>query len=341
MRSSATSNFQTKNCRLKFIGLARIDHATLISCMRLLGALAVYIVTVFAGGALIAPWLHALVGWGAEQIPALEGLAYQPFHRYVNRCFMVIAILGLWPLAKVARMSLADTGWSGSDDRWRMLRTGLLVGFISLAIPAAICVVLPGRSFSWPENGALIVKHFVNAIAAAVLVSVLEESVFRGVVFGALKRNVPLVAAVGISSFIYALVHFFERTRHDGDVLWSSGLALLPKMLRGFGAWEQIVPGFFALSIAGIILALAVKTTGSLYFSIGLHAGWIFWLKTYKFFTRPMDESHAWFWGTGKLIDGWVAFAVLLATWWWLARKHFFVREKEEDEMETGNQGGG
>ncbi len=310
--------------------------------MRLLGALALYIVTVFAGGALIAPGLHFLIGWGAEQVSALEGLAYQPFHRYVNRCFLVIAILGLWPLAKIAKMSVADAGWAGPDDRWHLLRTGLLAGFVSLAIPAAICVLAHGRALAWPDSGALILKHFGNAIGAAVLVSVLEEAVFRGVVFGALKRHLSLVAAVGISSFIYALVHFFERTQHEGEVIWSSGLALLPKMLRGFGAWDQIIPGFFALTIAGIVLAMAVRATGNLYFSIGLHAGWIFWLKTYKFFTRPVDESHAWFWGTGKLIDGWVAFAVLLATWWWLTRRGFLVRSKEvSDETETGNQGGG
>ena len=64
--------------------------------MRFLGALGLYIVTVFIGGALAA-WLHSIVQWGAEQFAPLEGLAYQPFHRYVNRCFMVLAVVGLWP----------------------------------------------------------------------------------------------------------------------------------------------------------------------------------------------------------------------------------------------------
>ena len=304
--------------------------------MRLLAALAVYILAVFVGGALIAPALHGLVGWGAKQLPLLEGLAYQPFHRYVNRCFMVIAIIGLWPLAKVAKMSFADTGWNGGHRRWRDLKLGLFAGFMSLAFPALLCVLADGRSFYWPDSGGLILKHFGNAIGAAILVSLLEESVFRGVVFGALKRHTSLVTAVGVTSVIYALVHFFERTRHEGEVLWSSGLALLPKMLRGFTDWQMIVPGFFALTVAGIILAMAVRTTGSLYFSIGLHAGWIFWLKTYKFFTRPVDESHAWVWGSGKLIDGWIAFAVLLLTWWWLTKKSYFQQLEEGKDESVG-----
>jgi len=300
--------------------------------MRLLGALAVYILAVFVGGALIAPALHGLVGWGAKQLPLLEGLAYQPFHRYVNRCFMVIAILGLWPLAKQAGLTLADAGWRDDGARWSNLKRGLAAGFVSLAVPATLCVLAGGRTLAWPDSASLLLKHFGNAIGAAALVSLLEEAVFRGVLFGALMRHTSLGAAMGVSSVIYALVHFFERARHEGEVHWHSGLALLPKMLRGFTDWQMIVPGFFALTAAGIILALAVRATGSLYFSIGLHAGWIFWLKTYKFFTRPDDESHAWLWGTGKLIDGWVAFAALLATGWWLMKRRYFTGSAEQND---------
>lgn len=288
---------------------------------------------------MVAPGLYLVAQWGAEQFPAVEKIAYQPFHRYVNRCFMVIAIVGLWPLSKIARLSLADAGWAAGKDRWKLLRQGLFVGFVSLAIPASLCVVAGERTLYLPETVALWLKHFGNAIGAAVLVSVLEEAVFRGVVFGSLKKHTTLPLALGISSGIYALVHFFERTRHEGEVIWSSGLALLPKMMRGFGEWDMIIPGFFSLTVAGIILALAVRTTGSLYFSIGLHAGWIFWLKTYKFFTRPVGETHAWFWGSGKLIDGWIAFFVLLGVWAVLTRWNFCktTEVKRDDSTNSEN----
>ena len=82
-------------------------------------------------------------------------------------------------------------------------------------------------------------------------------------------------------------------------------------MLRGFVEVEQVVPGFFNLALAGALLALAYQRTGNLYFSIGLHAGWIFWLKSYGFLTRDAANANAWFWGTSKLIDGWLALIVL------------------------------
>ena len=66
---------------------------------------------------------------------------------------------------------------------------------------------------------------------------------------------------------------------------WNSGLILLPRMLGGFADFHALVPGFFNLTLAGVLLGLAYQRTGNLYFSIGLHAGWIFWLKTYGAFT--------------------------------------------------------
>jgi membrane protease YdiL (CAAX protease family) len=82
-------------------------------------------------------------------------------------------------------------------------------------------------------------------------------------------------------------------------------------MLSGFVEVERVVPGFLNLTLAGALLALAYQHTGNLYFSIGLHAGWIFWLKFYGFFTRDVASANAWFWGTRKLIDGWLALIVL------------------------------
>ena len=62
------------------------------------------------------------------------------------------------------------------------------------------------------------------------------------------------------------------------------------------------------------MLGLAYQRTGNLYFPIGLHAGWIFWLKIYGALTVAATRETDWFWGSGKMIDGWLAFFVLAFT---------------------------
>jgi hypothetical protein len=111
---------------------------------------------------------------------------------------------------------------------------------------------------------------------------------------------------------IYALVHFLQRAELVGAVHWYSGLFLLPQMLSGFIDVRVLIPTFFNLTLVGILLGLAYQRTNALYFSIGMHAGWIFWLKTYGAFTAPNPKAMLWLWGSGRLIDGWLATVVLM-----------------------------
>ncbi len=143
------------------------------------------------------------------------------------------------------------------------------------------------------------------------MVAVLEEVLFRGAIFGGLKKIFHWVFALVVSSMIYAIVHFMRSADLPGPVTWLSGLRLLPLMLGGFADLHALVPGFFNLTLAGALLALAYQRTVNLYFSIGLHGGWIFWLKSFAAFTQPVAGAGTWWWGTGKLIDGWFALLVL------------------------------
>jgi uncharacterized protein len=86
---------------------------------------------------------------------------------------------------------------------------------------------------------------------------------------------------------------------------------LLPLMFGGFPNSNAVLAAFFNLTLAGVLLGLAYQRTGNLYFSIGLHAGWIFWLRFYSFLTLPAPHANLRLWGTDKLIDGWMAFAIL------------------------------
>lgn len=276
--------------------------------MRPFWALVIYFVAVFWGGALLAPWLYWLFHFSPK-------LAATPFHRFVDRSFLIIALAGVWPLLRaLGAKSSRDLGLVAPYGQMKNLFSGLLLGFVSLAIVAGMAVGFGERALAQNLTAHKIVGTIFSATATAAMVATLEEILFRGGIFGGLRRVLYWPFALVISSVIYAIVHFFQRAELTGAITWNSGLSLLPKMLAGFADFHALVPGFFNLTLAGILLGLAYQRTGNLYFSIGLHAGWIFWLKIYGAFTTDVPNVATWFWGTGKLDDGWLPFLVLVAT---------------------------
>jgi uncharacterized protein len=281
--------------------------------MRPLPLVLIYFAAVFLGGALLAPWLYLFVRWGGAHSAALHTLAQNPFHRYVNRCLLGLAVAGLWPLFKgLGLRRWSDLGLGSPAGQWSKLGKGFAVGFGSLAGLALIALVAGGRQLNLDQDGLAWWRVLGNAALAAAGVAVLEEVLFRGALFGAMRLVYSWPSALLASSAIYAVVHFFNRPPSPDTVDWAAGLVTLFRMLSGFGDVQQLLPGFFNLMLVGILLGLAYQRTGNLYFSIGLHAGWIFWLKSYGFLTRPVSATSAWWWGTGKIIDGWLALVVLV-----------------------------
>ena len=272
-----------------------------------------YLTFIFLGGALIAPWLYKLCQAAASALPAFEFLARQPFHRYVHRSFMAMGALGLWPfLRSVGFRSWRGFGLGGHRHAVHQTAQGLLLGFASVFCAALAVLAVRGRTWSSGHSGNVIAGHLLKATLAAVIVAFIEELFFRGAIFGALRRGMPWRAALLISSALYAILHFFERPPAPANVDWIAGLVSFAQMLRGFTEMDRLMPAFFTLLLAGCILAIGYQRTGALYFSLGLHAGWIFSIKSYGFFTREQSNANARLWGSGNLLDGWLALVVLL-----------------------------
>jgi len=233
----------------------------------------------------------------------------------MDRSFLILALVGVWPLLRaLGAKSLRETGLVPPYGQSKKLFGGLLLGLVSLAVVAGIVLFSGGRALTTNVSAGKIIQTILSAAATAAVVAVLEEILFRGGVFGGLRRMFYWPLALLLSSLIYALVHFLQRADLTGPVAWNSGLVLLPRILAGFADFHALVPGFFSLTLAGVLLGLAYQRTGNLYFSIGLHAGWIFWLKIFGAFTADIPQAAAWFWGTGKIFDGWLAFFVLALT---------------------------
>ena len=165
------------------LGLNR--RFVLFCVMRPLRALVIYIVVVFIGGALLAPWLYWLAQPGAHSFPQIAGA---PFHRYVDRSFLLLALAGLWPLLRALGATSAATGLVPPHGQSQKFSGGLLLGFVSLAFVAGIALGFGGRIFIHGLTAHKIVGTIFSAIATAASVATLEEILFRGGIFGGLRR---------------------------------------------------------------------------------------------------------------------------------------------------------
>jgi membrane protease YdiL (CAAX protease family) len=116
------------------------------------------------------------------------------------------------------------------------------------------------------------------------------------------------VGAFVITSLFYSAIHFVkpaEKISLSALDAWA-GIRHLVYSFQPFLDPLAFLPGLFGLFLIGIVLSYAFLRTGSLYLSIGLHAGWIFGIKTIRVFGDYRREDLGWLFGSSepKLISG-------------------------------------
>ncbi|MGV3773047.1 MAG: CPBP family intramembrane glutamic endopeptidase [Verrucomicrobiales bacterium] len=292
----------------------------LLELMRQVKVLITYFVIVFGGAAVLAPLVHGGIQelsrnnvdwWKIDEIA--DYLARHPFHRYLNRCLLGLALIGLPPLLKELKLP----GWreiglcAPTRRNMAYLGAAFLAGFSVLTLGAVWAMADGERKLVMDHSGASLLRHLKNATLAAVLVSIVEEILFRGVIFQALRKTNSFIAAALFSSAIYSLLHFFEKPENPRHIDYHSGFVVLGQMMNGLLSWEKLLPAFLNLTVVGLIMALALERTRTLYFSVGMHAAFIFWGKSFGFFTRPTAGAKSSTWGSEQLIDGWFPFFLL------------------------------
>lgn len=294
---------------------------SLIGAMRAGTALCIYLIFVFAGAALLAPWVYFGLHELAAHSATFKSAAGVPLSRVVNRCLLILALVGIWPLIKTLGFrSWSEIGIRRDHKIGLEFIHGLFIGTILLTLAAA-GAILSGSAAYEQQTASKMAKYISNALASGLAVALLEEMLFRGAIFTALRKTWNNAAALWVSSAIYGIVHFFGRPQSPAHIDWTSGFTILGGMLAGFGEPRAVIPGFLSLTLLGVILALAFQRSGALFLSMGIHAALVFWLKIYSVTTNPVPNANIWFWGGEKLIDGWFCFILLAATALWFRPK--------------------
>lgn len=285
------------------------------------GAAVLWVVSAVLLAAMIVPWIYQAGKAFAEicsnhDLSALAewlGGACRRAHfsRYFSRSLAFSAIALLPFLFHRIRRIRADTGALGVVALHR-------VSWVSMLFQIAVgCVIAGGMLWAMGATlellGAYAPKREVPSIGkmvrdvlpAAIGASLLEEWLFRGLLLGLwLKFSKPLVACLGTSLF-FAFVHFLRAP--DGAVIAApggplAGFELLGKILHHFTDPQFFVTDFATLFGIGMLLAMARVRTGALWFSIGLHSGWIIALKAFNLVYQSVPAHPLHPWGVGETL---------------------------------------
>jgi membrane protease YdiL (CAAX protease family) len=261
-------------------------------------------------GALAAPILFR-----AAQALAANGifpaLAKFEFESFFHRALMLGARAFIWPFLRWLRIKGRRDLALQPNRRW--LRD-VLIGFLLSSLPVIVCEVFLVERGLYSMRAAFSWVAILPRIGTAVIVPLIEESLFRGLFLGVLLRGLRPLPANLLSAAIFSIVHFLKAPdQTTTTVRWFSGFVSLSHSFDQFREPMLVLGGFTTLFVIGIVLAHARLNTQSLWLPIGLHAGWI--LASEAFGKMAQREVVALPWIGRNLLVGLVPLAICLLTW--------------------------
>ncbi|BBL56952.1 CPBP family intramembrane glutamic endopeptidase [Methylomonas koyamae] len=206
-----------------------------------------------------------------------------PLAKIVSKITLVLLLLCVFPFKKYLDLSWADLGFApwpqfiGQAGRGFALSLATLLPVLLMLYLLQVHVWDDSRVWTWQ----MFAGKALLALLLAMLIAVGEELLFRGLLLSGLRRQMPLYAAMSVSSLYYAALHFLKSST---PVAYANltPLSGLPLLSEAFANWlnPAIGSAFAALFAVGLFLAVLrnLKVQG-LGWSIGCHAGWVWQIK--------------------------------------------------------------
>ena len=290
--------------------------------------LLIFVLLVLALTAVASPW--AATAWdlmsGAQAVAREDRI---PFSRIFDRFFMISGVLLFFayrPLLKIespSQLGLTPRARAAHD-----IAIGLCLALGSMLLLGLIMslaeVYKPFFRLSLSES----LEQCAKALLTAFTVGFLEEIFFRGIIFRGLLEDWKPLPAFVVANLFYSALHFVRPAEEyflSGIDPWA-GFRHLFSTFAPFLEPAQIAPGILGLFLIGIVLTYAFVRTGTLYLSIGLHAGWIISIKTVRVFGDYTRESLGWLFGSTdpKIVSGvmtWAGVILVGVAVHWITRK--------------------
>lgn len=237
-------------------------------------------------------------GLSVLALPWLDLSWWQVF----RRCVSIASAASLWiMIRRVQKRSFSSYGLSRLREGKRDLLFGVVLGIGTLLSFLALGLLTGACRIAVTSDDLRLWRTLLPFIPAALLIGILEELVFRGLILQQLLTcSKPL--AVLVSSACYSAVHL--KTTTSGPSIWME------------------LGGLFLL---GAVLAFSYLRTGRLYLAIGLHGTLAYGARVNKLLVAFQNPSLSWLVGTSRLVNGLLSWVVLLGIgsviWMWTGKQ--------------------
>ncbi|HYL58252.1 MAG TPA: CPBP family intramembrane glutamic endopeptidase [Candidatus Acidoferrales bacterium] len=238
-----------------------------------------------------------------------------PFPRIFDRTIMATMALAMLVCARRLELwKLMREGFSGSarESTARFLR-GLAVSLAAIGFLTALALAV-GAGGIGSFGG--VVSRVPKYLLSAIVIAAIEEAFFRAFLLGGMKADLGARIALIASAAIYALAHLVRSPAKFYVAGYSpmAGLATLAHSGDQLGHPATAIPVLFGLFLLGIVLGEAFLLTGSVYLSMGLHAGFVLGAKLWPKIVLGRGALPWWIAGAGPvpMIGGAAAWTVAI-----------------------------
>ncbi len=265
---------------------------------------------------LFATTLACLVGYFIIQ--TFGELSLQ---KVINKTTQVFLVLSIFPAMVYLNVNKHDLGFASKRLFFKQLLQGFGLGLVSLLpvfmVLYALGISVIDNTYAWTLAG--LAEKTTIALLLALLISLIEEPLFRGILLISLTRKLPAIAAILISAAYYAALHFIKpKTQLPTHAInLSSAFQLMGEAFANL-LNPDIASAFLALWMVGIFLGvLRTQVNTSLGLCIGCHTSWVWQIKMNKtLFNTDYSADYAYLVNAydgviGLLVAGWLMIVLL------------------------------
>lgn len=251
------------------------------------------------------------------------------FRTVFKRSSQLFLILSIFPVMSCLKLNWTDIGFATKPLFFRQIGQGFAIGFVTLMpvllLIFALEVHVPDTAKPW--TAGWIGKKVGLELLLAMLISLVEEPIFRGALLAGMGRIFSLRTSIAVSASYYATLHFVNSDMEIPyqQVSFYSGFILLADALGQLFNPNYLSPMLSLFAVGVFLGVLKTQYSASLGLCIGCHTGWVWQIKLSKVFFNINPKSDFIYLVSshdgvvGPMVTVWISMA--LAVYLWRQRK--------------------